>query len=82
MILKTFLVSRATWTRISAEIFYVATANEVVAPSDTDVLSDEDLAKQYRDQADSLYKEVQELRKKADELAPKKTARKTSKTDA
>jgi len=66
----------------TAEVETVATANEIVAPSDTDVLSDEDLAKQYRDQADSLYKEVQELRKKADELAPKKTARKKSKTDA
>lgn len=48
-----------------------------------DVLSDEDLAKQYRSQADILYKEVQELRKKADELSPKKsTAKKPAKTDA
>lgn len=47
-----------------------------------DVLSDEDLAAQYRSQADTLYKEVQELRKKADELAPKKTARKPAKVDA
>lgn len=47
-----------------------------------DVLSDEDLAAQYRAQADTLYKEVQELRKKADELAPKKTAKKPAKVDA
>ena len=47
------------------------------------VLSDDDLAQQYRAQADSLYKEVQELRKKADELSPKKTtAKKTAKIDA
>lgn len=43
-----------------------------------DVLTDEDLANQYRAQADTLYKEVQELRKKADELAPKKTSAKKS----
>jgi len=47
------------------------------------VLTDEDLAAQYRSQADQLYKEVQELRKKADELSPKKsTAKKTAKIDA
>jgi len=48
-----------------------------------DVLTDEDLATQYRSQADTLYKEVQELRKKADDLSPKKsTAKKTANTDA
>ena len=41
-----------------------------------------DLAKKYRSDADALYKEVQELRKKADELAPKTTAKKTAKTNA
>ena len=56
-------------------------ANE--APAETDgVLSDEDLAAQYRAQADQLYKEVQQLRKQADELAPKTTAKKTTKTSA
>jgi len=58
----------------------VATANE--APAGDGVLSDEDLAAQYRAQADALYKEVQQLRKQADELSPKKTAKKTAKTDA
>lgn len=46
------------------------------------VLSDEDLAAQYRSQADALYKEVQELRKKADELAPKKSTSKKSAVNA
>ena len=57
---------------------------DATASTSTDgVLSDDDLAQQYRAQADSLYKEVQELRKKADELSPKKTtAKKTAKTDA
>ena len=57
---------------------------DATAATSTDgVLSDDDLAQQYRAQADSLYKEVQELRKKADELSPKKTtAKKTAKIDA
>ena len=56
-------------------------ANEASAETDG-VLSDEDLAAQYRAQADQLYKEVQQLRKQADELAPKTTAKKTAKTSA
>lgn len=54
----------------------------VATVKDDSVLSDEDLAKKYRSDADALYKEVQELRKKADELAPKTTAKKTAKTNA
>jgi len=56
-------------------------ANEAPA-TDQGVLSDADLAAQYRAQADALYKEVQQLRKQADELAPKTTAKKTAKSDA
>lgn len=41
------------------------------------VLSDEDIAKSYRSQADALYKEAARLRKQADELDPPK--RKTAK---
>lgn len=52
--------------------------NEVKEP----ILSDEDLAAQYRSQADALYKEVQQLRKQADELSPKKSTAKSAKTDA
>lgn len=58
----------------------VAVANEVA--DDQGVLSDEDLANKYRADADALYKEVQELRKKADELSPKKTTAKKTKTSA
>jgi hypothetical protein len=54
----------------------VAVANEVPA-DDAGIMTDEDLAKKYRADADALYKEVQELRKKAEELAPKPTAKKT-----
>lgn len=41
-------------------------------------LTDEDLARQLRSQADSMFKEAQNLRKQADELAPpvKKTVKK------
>jgi hypothetical protein len=42
------------------------------------VLSDSDIAKSYRSQADALYKEAAQLRKQADELDPPK--KKTTKT--
>lgn len=51
----------------------VTTENAVVQPlkaSDNEVLSDKDIAKNYRSQADSLYKEAARLRKEADELDP------------
>lgn len=59
----------------------VAVANEV-SVDDQGVMSDEDLATKYRADADALYKEVQELRKKADELSPKKTTAKKTETSA
>jgi len=60
----------------------VATVKEVPqstqAPSDA-VLSDTDIAKSYRSQADAMYKEAARLRKQADELdPPKKKATKTA----
>ncbi len=42
---------------------------DIPAPQDS-VLTDEDLAAQYRSQADSLYKEAKSLRAKAEELVP------------
>lgn len=59
-----------------------ATVTGTDTANDEGVLSDEDLAAQYRAQADALYKEVQQLRKQADDLAPKKTAKKTAKISA
>jgi len=44
----------------------------------TEVLSDKDLAKSFRSQADSMYKEAARLRKQADELDP--PVKKTSKS--
>jgi len=56
----------------------LATAQTLEAPTD-DVLTDEQLAAQYRSQADAMFKEAKRLREQAEELAPtkKKTAKKT-----
>lgn len=64
--------------------------NAEVAPtvraqaSENTVLSDKDLAKSYRSQADSLYKEAARLRKEADSLDPvmKKTKKAEDIVDA
>jgi len=53
-------------------------AEAPVAPSSNDVLSDEDLAAQYRSQADSLFKEAKRLREQAEELVPTKKSSKKS----
>jgi hypothetical protein len=49
-----------------------------------EVLTDKDIAKSYRSQADALYKEAAQLRKQADELDPpqKKTAKVKESADA
>lgn len=54
----------------------------VVSTVSNDPLSDKDLAKSYRSQADALYKEAASLRKQADDLDPpvKKTTKKTEET--
>lgn len=49
----------------------VATYTET-APVDDGVLSDADLAAQYRSQADALFKEAKALREQAEELVPTK----------
>ena len=43
---------------------------DIPASQDNNVLSDADLAAQYRSQADGLYKEAKALRAKAEELVP------------
>jgi hypothetical protein len=66
----------------SSKVTDVATVTETPAPvraqaTNNDVLSDKDIAKSYRSQADSMYKEAARLRKEADELDPpvKKTVK-------
>jgi len=46
--------------------------------ADNQVLTDADIARSYRSQADAMYKEAARLRKQADELDPPK--KKTTKT--
>jgi hypothetical protein len=50
----------------------VTAAPEVPQAPDNGVLSDEDLAKSYRSQADRLSKEAAQLRRQAEELVPTK----------
>lgn len=56
------------------------TADEVASQSSDTVLSDEDLAAQYRSQADALFKEAKALREQAEELVPTKKKTATKKT--
>lgn len=44
-------------------------------------LSDEDIARDYRAQADSMYKEAKRLRAEADKLAPRTRKKKSDKAD-
>jgi hypothetical protein len=57
----------------------VEDAQPVADVADEGVLTDEQLAAQYRSQADAMFKEAQKLRKQADGLSPAKTS-KTKKT--
>lgn len=52
--------------------------------ANTEALSDKDIAKSYRSQADAMYKEAARLRKEADELDPpqKKTTKVKETSDA
>ncbi len=80
-----------------AEVKDVAKVNDLVPNVDPDVpaplraqastteaLSDKDIAKSYRSQADAMYKEAARLRKEADSLDPpvKKTAKAKETVDA
>ena len=57
----------------------VAQPAEAPTATDDGILTDEQLAAQYRSQADSLFKEAKRLREQAEELVP--TKRKTKKTE-
>jgi hypothetical protein len=59
-------------------------SNEPLKASGDTALSDRDIAKSYRSQADAMYKEAARLRKEADELDPpqKKTAKAKESADA
>jgi len=58
----------------------VATYTEEAVPADDGIITDEQLAAQYRSQADALFKEAKSLREQAEALVPTKkktTAKKT-----
>jgi hypothetical protein len=59
-------------------------SNEPLKASGDTALTDKDIAKSYRSQADAMYKEAARLRKEADELDPpqKKTAKAKESADA
>jgi hypothetical protein len=64
-----------------AKVKEVPKTTESLKAPETAVLSDLDIAKSYRSQADAMYKEAARLRKQADELdPPKKKATKTGDT--
>jgi hypothetical protein len=56
---------------------FTETKSAPLKASENDVLSDKDIAKSYRSQADAMYKEAARLRKEADSLDPivKKTTK-------
>lgn len=66
-------------TEVDPVAQYTDTTPVAEAPATDGVLSDEDIAKQYRSQADRLSKEAAELRRQAEALVP--TKRKTKKTE-
>ena len=56
-----------------------ATTPVTEAPQTTDgVLTDEELATQYRSQADAMFKEAKRLREQAEELSPTKKKQKNT----
>ena len=67
----------ATAQEVKPKTAPVVQAEAQAATNTPNALSDEDLAKSYRSQADAMFKEAQNLRKQAEELAPtkKKTAK-------
>jgi hypothetical protein len=74
-------VKGATPAKKTAEVQEAASINDVPTPppaatklqaTDNTLLTDTDIAKSYRSQADALYKEAALLRKQADQLDPPK----------
>lgn len=64
---------------VDAVAQYTNTTTQVTEAASDGIISDEQLAAQYRSQADALFKEAKALREQAEELVP--TKRKTKKTE-
>lgn len=59
----------------------VAAATDAVLEPEDGVLTDEQLASQYRSQADAMFKEAKRLREQAEELSPSKKKTAIKKTE-
>lgn len=57
-------------TTVENEVPTQQSETSVLKADENNILSDKDLAKSYRSQADAMYKEAARLRKQADELDP------------
>ena len=64
--------------KAEATVETIATVDSVPTSTEPGILTDEDLAAQYRSQADALFKEAKRLREQAEELVP--TKKKVAKT--
>jgi hypothetical protein len=78
------LVNGATPTENKKVDETVAVDETTTTSKVNEPLNDKDLARQFRSQADAMYKEAAKLRKQADELDPpqKKTAAKVKETES
>lgn len=65
-------------TTSDTEVQELASVSETPAPASDGVLTDEQLAAQYRSQADTMFKEAKRLREQAEELVPTKKKTKES----
>lgn len=63
-------------TKADAEVSTLATVDSVPTVTEDGVLTDDQLAAQYRSQADALFKEAKRLREQAEDLAPTKRKKK------
>lgn len=79
--LYTFVKGAPAKNSAKAKTIVDAPAPAVAQASTNEVLTDQDIAKSYRSQADAMYKEAARLRKQADDLdPPKKKSTKTTET--
>jgi len=70
---------QAAQATVNEEVVVNEPAEQVTVTTE-DVISDEQLAAQYRSQADSLFKEAKRLREQAEELVPTKRKAKSKTT--
>jgi hypothetical protein len=76
--------SKTASDTLQADAVVAQAVAEPVKAAENQVLSDKDIAKSYRSQADAMYKEAASLRKQADELDPpqKKSVKNKETVDA